>query len=119
MTGPQGPAARRRPPRTLKDFVPVGVTADVRLEDHRRYPLCRVVLFCGACGWARDYDPERIIDRLRALRAGGYSTPVAQVARQVGWTCPGCGRAQWGTKLAYWKHTDPNAIQRMTRLARS
>jgi len=113
------PGARSRSPRTLKDFVAVNGPTDSPLEDHRRYPLCRLVLFCGACGWARDYSPERIIDRLRALRAGGYKTQVSAVARRVGWTCPGCGRVQWGAKLAYGKDVDPKDIERAARQMRS
>jgi hypothetical protein len=111
--------APRRGPKTLRDFTPVNGPSDGPLEDHRRWPLCRVVLFCAACGWARDYSPERIVDRLRALRAGGYRTPVSQVARRVGWTCPGCGRTQWGTKLAYGKEVDPREIERAARMIRS
>ena len=113
------PRKRARTPKTLKDFVAVNGPADALLEDHRRYPLCRMVLYCGACGWARDYDPERIVDRLRALRIGGYKTPAPAVARWVGWTCPGCGRSQWAAKLAYSRNTDPRDIERMARLMRS
>ena len=108
-----------RAPKTLRDFVAVGAGSDAPLEDHRRYPLCRVLLFCGLCGWARDYNPERIIERLRALRAGGYKTPVSHVARRVGWTCPGCGRCSWGSKLAYAKDVSPSEIQRAMRVIRS
>ena len=118
MTGAANARARKAP-KSVRDFIPVGVGSDTPLEDHRRYPLCRVMLFCGLCGWARDYNPERIVERLRALKTGGYRTPVALVARRVGWNCPGCGRCSWGTKLAYWKETDPKAVQRMTRLSRS
>jgi hypothetical protein len=125
--GATTPGGERRAPRpaprkaskSTRDFVGLNAGSDTALEDHRRYPLCRVLLFCGLCGWARDYNPERIIARLRALRAGGYKTPVSHVARRVGWTCPGCGRCSWGSKLAYGKDVSPSEIQRAVRAIRS
>ena len=44
------------------------------MGDHRRFPGCRLLLTCTQCGWSKGYDPEKIIDRLQKLRAGGHRT---------------------------------------------
>ena len=59
------------------------------------------MLACALCSWSKTYSPERIIDRLRELRAGGYTTPIAKISGRVGWNCPACGRARWRTQLVY------------------
>ena len=73
----------------------------------------RVRLACTLCGWCKGYNPERIIDRLRQLKAGGHATPVAEIARRVGWTCPGCGRARWRTDFAWPPGLDEAEIKRL------
>lgn len=75
--------------------------AATTLGDYRKYPGSRVLLTCSLCGWKKGYNPERVIDRLRDLKAGGHSTPVAKLARRVAWTCPGCGRVKWRMELAW------------------
>jgi hypothetical protein len=83
-------------------FRPLPVTRhELTLGDYRKYPACRMVLTCALCGWSKGYNPERVLDRLRQLRAGGHATPVGQLARRVGWNCPGCNRVQWRTDLAW------------------
>lgn len=71
------------------------------MGDHQLYPGSRLLLFCAACTLCRDYKPEKIIARLRALRAGGHETLVSDVARHVGWPCPACARPRWATQLAF------------------
>jgi RNase P subunit RPR2 len=75
-----------------------GTTA---IGDFRRYPGCRVQLSCGACGWDKAYDPERVIARLQQLRAGGHATRLADIVRRVAWTCPSCGRMRWRMAFAW------------------
>ena len=100
-------------------WTPVPSACDVTLGDHRRFPLCRVRLTCGLCGWAKGYSPARVIARLHELKAGGYPTPVGQLARRVAWTCPGCGRVKWRTELAWPPGTDEAEIRRLVRQLRS
>jgi hypothetical protein len=52
------------------------------------HPGAQLRLFCGACGWARTYDPERVARRLAERRAGHIRKP-----------CPGCERSRWRTVL--------------------
>ena len=88
--------------------------ADAPLEDFRRYPGCRLELICFGCAWAKSYDPERIIDRLRELHAGGWKTPISAVAQKVKRPCPKCGQTSWTTRLAYPSHmTEREAVARM------
>lgn len=104
-TMPSAASAARRGRRSestdLRAFNRIPHGNATPMQDHRRYPGCRLLLFCGACTVAKGYSPERIIDRLRALKAGGHDTKVADVARSVGWPCPTCGRMRWATQLAY------------------
>lgn len=71
------------------------------IGDFRRFPGCRLMLECALCSWSKSYNPERIIDRLWALKAGGHTTPIVQIARRVGWNCPACSRMRWRTQLIY------------------
>lgn len=96
---------------------PTGETTT--MEDHRRYPGARTVVLCGLCGWTKGYDSERVIDRLRALNAGGPKTPVRQVARRVAWNCPGCGRVKWKTDFAWPPGMDEREIKRLANLYRN
>jgi hypothetical protein len=77
----------------------LAVNAHAPLAACRHHPGARLQLRCGACGWTRDYDPERIAERLLELKRGGPSTPVAAVAMNVQWPCPGCGRMRWKSEL--------------------
>ena len=110
------PPSRRRTPA----FRPVpGDSATAVLGDHRRYPLCRIVLTCALCGWARGYDPERLIARLHELRAGGYATPVGAIAARVAWPCPMCRGVKWRSDLAWPADADPRDIRRLTAMIRN
>lgn len=102
-----------------QDFRPVPAQSPLTLADHRRYPLCRVVLTCAMCGWTKGYDPERIVDRLRQLRAGGYPTAVGQVARRVAWPCPMCHRVKWRTDLAWPSGVADRDIRRLAAIHRN
>lgn len=83
------------------------------MGDFRRYPGCRLLIACSACSWSKAYDPERVIDRLRALKAGGHATRVADVARRVQWTCPACGRLSWRAQFAWPPGLEPRDIRRL------
>ena len=96
---------------------PTGTTTT--MGDHRRYPGCRLRLACALCGWTKGYSPERVIDRLRELRAGGHDTPVSQIAPRVGWTCPGCGRVKWRADLAWPAAVDKREVKRLAGLYRN
>ncbi|MES2343661.1 MAG: hypothetical protein V4597_18485 [Pseudomonadota bacterium] len=76
-----------------------GETAKV--GDYPRYPGARLLFSCALCDWSRDYDPERIIDRLRQLKVGGHDTRVVEIARRVGRTCPRCGQVKWRADFAW------------------
>lgn len=75
----------------------LGLSGQTRLAE--AHPGARLALACGACGWSRTYDPERIVQRLLVRRAGGPQTPVAEVAGFVQWNCPRCHRMRWRTEL--------------------
>jgi hypothetical protein len=113
------PPSIRAPARLASDFHLIDGSANLPLQDHRLHPLSQVLLVCGACAWARGYSPDRIIDRLRELRAGGYKTPIKAVAGHVRWACPACGRRQWATVLAYPVGIDPAEVRRMANVYRN
>jgi len=94
-------------------------TTDPTLGDYRRYPGCRLFLTCSLCGWSKSYNPERIIDRLRELRSGGHATQVGQIARRVGWNCPGCGRVKWRSDFAWPANLDEREIKRLANRYRN
>ena len=94
-------------------------TADATLGDHRKYPGSRLVLTCSLCGWSKGYNPERIVDRLRQLKAGGYPTPAGQVARRVAWNCPGCHRVKWRSDLAVPAELSAREAKRLAGLYRN
>jgi hypothetical protein len=79
--------------------IPLG--AEASIGDFQRYPGCRLTITCAACGWSKAYNPERVIVRLQALKAGGYATRLGEVARRVQWNCPGCHRVHWRAGLAW------------------
>lgn len=94
-------------------------SADALVGDFRKHPGSRIVFFCGGCGAPRAYDAERIIDRLRALRLGGYNTPVRELGRHARMACRGCGGARWDTQLAYPDTLDKREAERIARAIRS
>ncbi|HEX3700127.1 MAG TPA: hypothetical protein VHV27_05570 [Phenylobacterium sp.] len=106
-------------PTANAGFRPVPATGDLTLGDHRKYPACRVRLTCALCGWCKGYNPERIIERLRALNAGGHKSPVGQIARRVAWPCPGCGRVKWRADLAWPADLSDRAIKRLAAAVRN
>jgi hypothetical protein len=91
---------------------------DTAMSDHRRFPGCRLLLTCTQCGWAKGYAPERVIDRLRELRAGGHRTPIAQVARQAR-PCPRCRKTTWQANFAWPAGMTDSEIQRLANLYRN
>jgi len=98
---------------------PIPVADTAALGDHRRYPGCRVVVTCVLCGWSRGYRPERLIDRLRELKTGGHGTTLQEVARRVGWNCPGCGRVKWRAGFGWPAGIDASEVRRLTNLYRN
>jgi len=107
----------RPAPRSDMRLVPAdGTTA---IGDFRRYPGCRLVLVCGACAWCKSYNPERVIDRLRALNAGGYATTLAAVAKRVGWNCPACARMSWLAQFGWPPGVDEREVRRLSNLYRN
>lgn len=87
-----------RDPRPMR-AIPVGPEASV--GDAARYPGCRLTITCAMCGWAKGYNPERVLGRLRELKAGGHATRLDVVARRVQWPCPGCHRLKWRAGFAW------------------
>lgn len=98
-------------------IIPIGDKAT--LGDHRHYPGARVLITCALCGWSKSYRPDRIIDRMRALKTGGHATPLAQVARRVAWPCPGCGRVHWRAQFAWPAGFDAREARRLANLYRN
>jgi len=97
---------------------PIPTSETSTLGDARRWPGSRFQLVCTLCGWSRTYRVERLIQRLRELKAGGHATTLTQVARRVGWNCPGCGRVKWRGGLAWPLGIDSREAKRLTRLVR-
>ena len=92
---------------------PIPTDPTATLGDYRRYPGCRLRLACAACGWAKDYNPERIIARLHQLRAGGYPTTLAQVAARVGKPCYRCRHPAWRAHFAWPANLDGRELKRL------
>lgn len=97
--------------------IPLGPEASV--GDFARYPGCRLAVTCAMCGWTKGYSPERIIHRLRELKAGGYTTSLAVVARRVQWPCPGCHRLKWCANLAWPPELTEAEAKRLAARARN
>ena len=106
-------------PASIRDMrrIPQGPGASI--GDFRRHPGCRLLITCVFCGWAKGYDPERVVGRLRALNAGGEATRFADVARRVAWNCPGCGRVRWRAELAWPPTIDEREARRLRNLHRN
>ena len=91
---------------------------DTAMSDHRRVPGRRLLLTCTQCGWTKGYALERVIDRLRELRADGHRTPIAQVARQAR-ACPRCHKTSWQADFAWPAGTTDGEIKRLANLYRN
>ncbi|MCR5877827.1 hypothetical protein [Phenylobacterium sp. J367] len=89
------------------------------IGDFRRYPGCRLLLSCAACGWSRTYNPERVIGRLQELRAGGHTTRLTDVRQRIGWNCPRCARMRWRMAFAWPPGLGPAEVKRLTAQARN
>lgn len=89
------------------------------IGDYPRWPGCRLLLTCGACGWNKTYDPARVLARLQQLRAGGHTTPLSEVVRRIQWPCPGCHRLHWRIAFALPDGHDPREARRLTGLYRN
>jgi hypothetical protein len=76
------------------------------------------VLACAACGWLNDYNPERIVDRLRALMAGGHMTTLAAVATRVSGNYPACARMRWRAQFGWPAGMDGREVKRPANLYR-
>ena len=100
-------------------FDPIPDDGRLTLGDHRRYPGSRLLLTCSLCGWQKAYSPERAIDRLRQLRAGGHPSPIGPLARRVAWPCPMCHRVKWRMQLARPADLDPREARRLAGLYRN
>ncbi len=88
------------------------------MNDHRRFPGCKLRLVCTACGGAKAYDPERVIDRLQALRAGGHQTRLIEVARRAR-PCPTCRRQAWQADFAWPPEITESEVKRLANRYRS
>ena len=91
--------------------IPLGAEASV--GDFQRYPGCRFTITCSLCGWAKAYNPERVLARLRELRAGGHATPLSKVGARVAWPCPACGRVKWRAGFAWPAGVQPDEVRRL------
>ena len=100
-------------------YDPIPDDGRLTLGDHRRYPASCLLLTCSLCGWKKPYKPERVIDRLRTLRAGGHPSPVATLARRVAWPCPMCGRVKWRMQLAQPANLNPREARRLAGQVRN
>jgi hypothetical protein len=105
------------PERLPMHVIPTDAAAAI--GDHQRYPGCRLVLACAACSWSKSYNPERVIDRLRSLKAGGHATRLEDVARRVAWNCPACSRMRWRAELAWPPELSPREFRRLTNRQRN
>lgn len=98
---------------------PCGAGETVRVGDYPRYPSARLRVSCADCGWAKGYSPERIIDRLRQLKAGGYRTTLREIAARMRRSCPDCGRTDWHADFAWPAGMTETEIRRIASRYRS
>jgi hypothetical protein len=98
---------------------PIPTDGTAAIGDFRRYPGCRLLIQCSACSWSKTYNPERVIDRLRELKAGGYATQVSAIARRIGWNCPACSRMRWRAQFAWPPEIGEREARRLTQLYRN
>lgn len=90
-----------------------------KLEDARRYPGCVIMLGCTICTYAKGYRVERVILRLHETGAGGFQTPVADIAKMVRRNCPRCKGRHWLSQFAYPDHLDDRDLKRLAARARN
>jgi len=92
---------------------PIPTDAATTLGDYRRHPGCRLRLACAACGWAKEYSPERVIARLHELRNGGYPTLLTEVAGRVRKPCYRCRHPTWRADFVWAAGMDEREIKRL------
>jgi hypothetical protein len=97
---------------------PISTADTATMGDHRRYPGARLLITCSLCSWSKSYRPDRVIDRLRELKAGGHATTLTQVARRVAWNCPGCHRVKWRAQFAFPAGLETREIKRLANFYR-
>ena len=98
---------------------PIPLGGEASVGDHQRYPGCRFTITCSLCGWTKGYNPERVIHRLRELKAGGQATPLHRVGARVAWPCPGCGRVKWRAGLGWPADLRPDEVRRLANRYRN
>jgi hypothetical protein len=98
---------------------PIRTPDTAALGDHRRFPGARLLIACTLCSWSKSYRPERVIQRLRELKAGGHATTLRQVAGRVAWNCPACHRVKWRAEFAFAASMDEREIKRLANLYRN
>ena len=98
---------------------PISTSAETTVGDYRRYPGCRVVIVCTGCRWQADHCPERIIDRLRELKAGGHGTRLDKVAGRVTKRCPRCHQVAWRAEFGWPASLKESDIKRLANLYRN
>lgn len=106
---------RQRPPAPLNPLQ----LEKARLEDARRYPGCVVMLGCLICGYAKGYMVEKVILRLHQSGAGGFQTPVADIASMAKVLCPRCKGKHWTSQFAYPAHLQERDLKRLAARARN
>jgi hypothetical protein len=93
----------------------IPVSDERTLGDYRLYAGALFQLTGAACHWAKGYQPTRVIQRLRDLKAGGHATTLREAARRVAWPCPRCAACQWRGGFAYPHDISDREIRRQTR----
>lgn len=107
------------PPASAAKMRLIPAAAEDSIGDFRKFPGARLLLVCAACSWSKPYNPERVIDRLRELRTGGYATRLVDCARRVGWNCPACSRMRWRMQFAWPPGLDDREIRRLANRYRN
>jgi hypothetical protein len=98
---------------------PISTSAETTIGDYRRYPGCRVVIACTGCGWRTIHGPEQVIDRLRALKAGGHATSLVRLAGRVTKRCPLCRQVAWRAGFGWPASLRESDIRRLANLYRN
>ena len=62
---------------------PIPTDAATTLGAYRRHPGCRLRVACAACGWAKEYNPERVVARLHELREAPLGDGAARTVIRV------------------------------------
>jgi hypothetical protein len=87
------------------------------LGDAERFPGCKLLVTCNACGHLKSYSPGRVVMRLRELRLGGTLATLEEVARRIERPCP-CGQRAWRAELAWPPGLSASEIKRLAARAR-